>query len=180
LSSGDQVKPRLVPLGRVVGVHGLKGMVRVGLAGRSADFDPKTFADLGEILVGGERYRLIKASRGRGHVLVRLAGIDSRDQAEALVGREVQGEAQRFPELPAGEYYWFQVLGLPVVHADDGAVLGVLAEIWPTGAHDIYVVRQGTREVLLPAVEGVIQDIDLKEGRVLVRPPEGLLGLYAD
>jgi 16S rRNA processing protein RimM len=170
----------LVPLGRVVGVHGLKGMVRVGISGQSADFDPQTFAALGEILVGGERFQVIKAARGRGHVLVRLAGIDSREQAEPLVGREVQGEARRFPELPAGEYYWFQVLGLSVVHAGDGTVLGRLEEIWPTGAHDVYVVRQGRREVLLPAVEGVIQEIDLNAGCLKVWPPEGLLDLYAD
>ena len=170
----------LVPLGRVVGVHGLKGMVRVGISGQSADFDPQTFAALGEILVGGERFQVIKAARGRGHVLVRLAGIDSREQAESLVGREVQGEARRFPELPAGEYYWFQVLGLSVVHAGDGTVLGRLEEIWPTGAHDVYVVRQGRREVLLPAVEGVIQEIDLNAGCLKVWPPEGLLDLYAD
>ena len=170
----------LVPLGQVVGVHGLKGMVRVGISGQSADFDPQTFAALGEILVGGERFQVIKAARGRGHVLVRLAGIDSREQAESLVGREVQGEARRFPELPAGEYYWFQVLGLSVVHAGDGTVLGRLEEIWPTGAHDVYVVRQGRREVLLPAVEGVIQEIDLNAGCLKVWPPEGLLDLYAD
>ena len=170
----------LVPLGRVVGVHGLKGMVRVGISGQSADLDPQTFAALGEILVGGERFQVIKAARGRGHVLVRLAGIDSREQAESLVGREVQGEARRFPELPAGEYYWFQVLGLSVVHAGDGTVLGRLEEIWPTGAHDVYVVRQGRREVLLPAVEGVIQEIDLNAGCLKVWPPEGLLDLYAD
>jgi len=169
-----------VPLGRVVGVHGLKGTVRVGLTGRSADFDPKTFAELGEILVGGERFQVVKAARGRGHVLVKLHGIDSREEAEPLVGREVQGEARRFPELPPGEYYWFQILGLPVIHAGDGTVLGRLEEIWPTGAHDIYVVRQGKREVLLPAVEEVIQEIDLEAGCLRVRPPEGLLDLYAD
>jgi 16S rRNA processing protein RimM len=169
-----------VPLGRVVGVHGLKGMVRVGLAGRSADFDPGTFLALGEILVGGEPFQVLKAVRGRGHILLRLQGIDSRERAETLVGREVQGEAQRFPELPPGEFYWFQVLGLPVVHAKDGTVLGRLEEIWPTGAHDVYVVRQGEREVLLPAVEDVIQEIDLKEGCLKVWPPEGLLELYAD
>ena len=167
-----------MPLGQVVGVHGLKGMVRVGIPGRSADFDPATFVALGEFLVGGERFQVIKAARGRGHVLVKLQGIDSREQAEPLVGREVEGEAQRFPELPPGEYYWFQVLGLPVVHAGDGTVIGVLTEIWPTGAHDIYVVRQGKREVLLPAVEGVIQEIDLACGCLKVWPPEGLLDLY--
>ena len=169
-----------MPLGRVVGVHGLKGMVRVGISGQSADFDPATFAALEEILVGGERFQVIKAARGRGHVLLRLLGVDSREQAETLVGREVQGEAHRFPELPPGEYYWFQVLGLPVVHAGDGTLLGRLEEIWPTGAHDVYVVRQGKREVLLPAVAEVIQEIDLNEGLLKVWPPEGLLDLYAD
>jgi 16S rRNA processing protein RimM len=169
-----------VPLGRVVGVHGLKGMVRVGIKGRSADFDPETFLALGEILLEGEPFQVDKAVRGRGHILLRLRGVDSRPQAEALVGREVQGEARRFPELPPGEYYWFQILGLPVIHAQDGALLGRLEEIWPTGAHDVYVVRQGEREVLLPAVEGVIQEIDLKPGLLKVLPPEGLLELYAD
>ena len=152
-------QPDLVPLGRVVGVHGLKGMIRVGHAGRG-DADPETFAALGEILVGGKRFVVRKASRGRKHVLLGLKGLETREQAEALVGREVQGESRRFPALPPGEYYWF--------------------EIWPTGAHDVYVVRQGTREILLPAVEEVIQEIDLQEGCLKVWPPEGLLDLYAD
>jgi 16S rRNA processing protein RimM len=180
LNKEDQTQTRLVPLGQVVGVHGLKGMVRVGFPGRSADLDPETFLALGEIQVGGERFQVLKAALGRGHVLVRLAGIDSRDQAVPLVGREVQGEARSFPALPEGEYYWFQLLGLPVVHAGDGTVLGHLEEIWPTGAHDVYVVRQGKRELLLPAVEEVIQEIDLQEGIVKVWPPPGLLDLYAD
>ena len=178
MSSDNENQPRLVPLGRVMGTHGLKGMVRVGLSGRAADFDPATFTALGEILVGGRRFRVAKAARGRGHVLVKLYDIDSLEAAETLVGRDVEGEAPRFPELPPGEFYWFQVLGLPVVHAGDGTVLGHLEEIWPTGAHDIYVVRQGKREVLLPAVEGVIQEIDLACGCLKVWPPEGLLDLY--
>jgi 16S rRNA processing protein RimM len=169
-----------VPLGKVVGVHGLKGVLRVGLSGRSADLDPGTFVSLGEILVGGERFRVLKAARGRGHVLLRLSGLDSREKAEPLIGREVQGEAHRFPDLPPGEYYWFQVLGLPVVHAEDGRELGRLEEIMPTGAHDVYVVRGGSREVLLPAVEEVIREIDLDAGCIKVIPPAGLLEVYAD
>jgi len=173
-------QPRLVPLGRVVGVHGLQGVLRVSTSGRIGDLDPETLAALGELLVGGERFRVLKASRGRGHVLVTLLGLDSREQAEDLVGREVQGEAHCFPPLPPGEYYWFQVLGLPVIHAEDGTVLGHLEEIWPTGAHDVYVVRQGKREVLLPAVEEVIREIDLTAGCIKVWPPAGLLDIYAD
>jgi len=180
LSNGDKAQPRLVPLGRVVGVHGLKGVLRVSISGRTGDLDPETFVALGEILVGDELFRVLKGARGRGHVLLWLLGVDSRDQAEALVGREVHGEVHRFPALPAGEYYWFQVLGLPVVHAEDGRELGRLEEIWPTGGHDIYVVRQGAREVLLPAVEEVIREIDLAAGCIKVSPPAGLLEMYAD
>lgn len=180
MSSKAKAPARLVPLGRVVGVHGLKGVLRVGISGRSEDFAPETFMGLGEILVGGERFRVLKAARGRRHVLLRLSGIDRRDQAEPLVGREVHGEAHRLPELPPGEYYWFQVLGLPVVHAEDGTELGRLEEILSTGAHDVYVVRRGTREVLLPAVEEVIREIDLDAGCIRVLPPAGLLEVYAD
>uniref|UniRef100_A0A7C5ETU5 Ribosome maturation factor RimM n=1 Tax=Desulfobacca acetoxidans TaxID=60893 RepID=A0A7C5ETU5_9BACT len=171
---------RLIPLGRVVGVHGLKGILRVGFSGRPEELDPETFKALGEILLGGEPFRVLRAARGRRHILLGLAGINTREQAETLVGREVQAEAERFPELPPGEYYWFQVLGLSVVHAVTGKVLGTLEEIWPTGAHDVYVVRQGTREILLPAVEEVVREIDLNQGVIRVQPPPGLLELYAD
>jgi 16S rRNA processing protein RimM len=85
------------------------------------------------------------------------------------------GDRRRFPPLPPGEYYWFQVLGLPVVNEEDGARLGYLDHIIPTPGHDVYVVRDGEREILLPAVEDVIVEINLKEGVIKALPPEGLL-----
>ena len=87
------------------------------------------------------------------------------------------GDRRRFPPLPPGEYYWFQVLGLPVVNVADGALLGYLDHIISTPGHDVYVVRQGEREVLLPAV---FVEFDLKEGVIKASPPEGLLETYAD
>lgn len=180
MSKGDTSPSGLISLGRVAGVHGLKGVVRiVGPPGGDPP-QPETFVLLGEVLVGGDRYRVLRAGQGRRHVLLTLEGIEARSQAESLVGLEVAGEGERFPPLPDGEYYCFQLLGLLVVDAGNGAVLGVLAEIMPTGAHDIYVVRQGSREVLLPAVPEVIRDIDLAGGRIMVTPPPGLLELYAD
>lgn len=176
----DASPTRLIPLGRVVGVHGLKGMLRVRLSGRPEELDPETFTAVGEVLLGDEAFRVLRAARGRRHILLGLAGVSTREQAEALVGREVQAEARRFPKLPPGEYYWFQVLGLKVVQAEAGTVLGSLEEIWPTGAHDVYVVRQGEREILLPAVEEVVREIDLEQGVIRVVPPPGLLELYAD
>jgi len=145
----------------------------------TATTDPEVIAALGEVEIGGKRHRVLDAGRLKGQVLLRLEGIDTRDQAETLIGQEVKGEASRFPPLPAGEYYWFQILGLPVLRAADGALLGHLQEIIPTPGHDVYVVRRGEKELLLPAVEEVITEINLAEGWIKAAPPPGLEEAYA-
>jgi 16S rRNA processing protein RimM len=164
-----------VGLGRIAGVHGLKGALKIRFDAASATTDPEVIRALEEVVVGGRAYPVLQAERAKHQVLLQLQGIATREEAEALVGQEVQAERRRFPRLPEGEYYWFQVLGLPVLNAADGAVLGRLAEIIPTPAHDVYAVRQGSQEILLPAVEEVIVEINLEEGFIKVTPPPGLL-----
>jgi len=179
LSRGPGTVPLLVGLGRVSGVHGLRGALKVRADAGAATTDPGVIAALGEVELGGRRYRVLESSRQKGQILLGLEGVQTRDQAEALIGQELKGEVNRFPPLPEGEYYWFQVLGLPVLNAANGARLGYLQEIIPTPAHDVYVVRQGEKELLLPAVEEVITEINLKEGWIKVLPPPGLLEAYA-
>ena len=180
MSKGLKSPPRLVALGQVAGVHGLKGALKLKAPGQVAAADPGVIRALGEVVIGSRRYQVRQAEPLKRQILLSLAGVDTREQAEALVGQEVQGEAARFPELPPGEFYWFQVLGLPVVDAGDGALLGTLSDIIPTPGHDVYVVSQSGREVLIPAVEDVVVEINLKEGVIRVAPPPGLLEAYAD
>jgi 16S rRNA processing protein RimM len=71
-------------------------------------------------------------------------------------------------------------LGLPVFHAAEGTPLGYLEEIIPSPAHDVYVVRREGKEVLLPAIEEVIVEINLDKGWIKVLPPAGLWEVYAD
>ena len=180
MSKGAVSPPHLIVLGRVVGVHGIRGAVKIGMGGPGEAPDPQTFAVLGEVEIGGTRYRVERAERHRRQVLLHLEGIYNRDQAERLAGLEVKGDRRRFPALPPGEYYWFQVLGLPVFHAAEGTPLGYLEEIIPSPAHDVYVVRREGKEVLLPAIEEVIVEINLAEGWIKVLPPAGLWEVYAD
>ena len=163
----------------MAGVHGLRGALKLRADAATATTDPAVIVALGEVEIGGQRHRVLEAGRQRGQVVLYLEGVRTRDQAEALIGQEVKGETDRFPPLPEGEYYWFQVLGLPVLDAADGALLGHLEEIIPTPGHDVYVVRQGEKELLLPAVEEVITEINLEEGWIKVAPPPGLLETYA-
>jgi 16S rRNA processing protein RimM len=170
----------LIGLGQVSGAHGLKGAVKVRADAEAATTDPEVFAALGQVWIGGQEYQVLQAERLRNQVLLWLEGVHTRSRAEGLAGLAVTGDRRRFPPLPPGEYYWFQVLGLPVINVADGARLGYLDHIIPTPGHDVYVVVEGEREVLLPAVEDVIVEIDLEAGVIRVSPPEGLLELDAD
>jgi 16S rRNA processing protein RimM len=165
----------LIGLGRIAGAQGLRGAVKVRADAEAATTDPEVFAALGEVWIGGQGYAVLEAGRHKNQVILKLGGVDTRTRAAELVGRAVQGDRRRFPPLPPGEYYWFQVLGLPVVNVADGARLGYLDHIIPTPGHDVYVVVEGEREVLLPAVEDVIVEINLEAGVIRALPPEGLL-----
>ncbi len=170
MSKEGKCRSRLIRLGKVSGVHGIRGALKVGGA-----VAPEVFLSVGEVEIGGARYRVESATRKKRQVLLRLEGVETRNQAERLIGQEVRGDSGRFPSLPEGEYYWFQLQGLPVYHATEGTYLGELTEIIPTPAHDVYVVRKEGQEVLLPAVEEVVVEINLEEGVVKVQPPAGLL-----
>ena len=180
MSKGPDSPSHLIGLGRISAAHGIRGAVKVRPDASAATTDPEVFLAVAEVVIGGHKYTIEQADRFKNQVLLQLAGVDTRSRAEQLIGQEVLGDRRRFPQLPPGEYYWFQLLGLPVYDAADGALLGHLQEILPTPGHDVYVVVQDGREVLFPAVEEVIVEINLAEGLVRVAPPQGLLEAYAD
>jgi 16S rRNA processing protein RimM len=93
---------------------------------------------------------------------------------EPWVGCEVEVRARDLPPLEEGRYYHFQMIGLRV-HAADGRFLGVLEEILSSGGSDVYCVRDGRREVLVPAGGDAIDAIDLGAGRMTLSDLEGLI-----
>ncbi len=174
-----KISSRLITLGKVAGAHGIRGVLKVWCAGGPPE-DPGFYPALGEVILGGRAYQVRDAACTRKHLLLTVAEICTREQAEALAGLEVKAEARRFPPLPPGEYYWFQLVGLTVRRVRSGEILGTLEEILATPAHDVYVVHRDKGELLLPAVEDVILKIDTDLGVMEVEPPAGLLDLYAD
>jgi 16S rRNA processing protein RimM len=80
------------------------------------------------------------------------------------------------PARSDGEYYWYEIIGLPVF-LDTGKRIGIIRRIVPGAGHDIYVVQEGVKEILIPAVHEVIREVDLKKGKVIITEMEGLLDL---
>ena len=108
------------------------------------------------------------------HLLVKLATVDSANDAEKLRGHDLTIPQSELRALPRDEYYAFQLIGLHVL-TTDGRHLGQIADILTTGSNDVYIVRGDSSETLIPAIEDVVKSIDLDGGQVIVEPIEGLL-----
>ncbi|HHB12610.1 MAG TPA: ribosome maturation factor RimM [Chromatiales bacterium] len=160
---------RRVLLGRISGLYGVRGWVRVFsytepregilryrpwlLSSGDGDWEPWVVAE------------------GRRHgptVIARLEGVEDRDAAGALLGRDIAIPAEALPEKAPGEYYWAELIGLEVIN-EAGVRLGRVARLLETGAHDVLVLEAPDRERLVPFVEGdVVRAVDLDAGRIVV------------
>jgi len=119
---------------------------------------------------------VVAARPGRpGELRVTLRGVESREAAEALTGRYASGEVGWLAPLPSGEHYGHEWIGCRV-EAEDGRVLGTLRALWDTGAHDVLVVEGSDgRELLLPAAQALLREVDVERRRIVIEVPEGLL-----
>lgn len=154
--------PRPVVLGRIAGVYGIKGWVRV-LSYTRVREDILRYPSW---LVGTE-WRRVRVGRRQGAgVVAQLEGIDDRDQALALVGAEIAVARSDLPALAPGEFYWADLIGLEVV-TTQGVALGRVRRLFETGANDVLVI-EGERERLLPYLKDVVKDVDLARGRMTV------------
>jgi 16S rRNA processing protein RimM len=180
-SSIEAGAPDRVTLGRVVGAHGLRGELRVRLEG-DGDNNLRAVSSLWLAREEGDpkpveaRVRAVGSGR-RGEARLALEGVDSREAAEALRGRLVLGHAGQLDPLEEGEYYQYELVGCRVEDGE-GRVLGVVSGIWETGAPDVLVVVDGAsggRELLIPAAQEILREVDVAARRIVIDAPPGLL-----
>ena len=116
---------------------------------------------------GEEAPRRVREAELGGRVpVIRLEGVEDRGRAQALIGRYLEVEAER---LPAGHYYWHELIGLRVTD-EAGHELGRVVEVFRAGENEVYRVEaEGQPELLLPALRDVIRQIDLESGTMTVR-----------
>ncbi len=165
-------------IGEIVRAHGLHGEVRV----EPLTDDPTRFARVTACVLWDaardqrEPRRITRARTTGASVLVTLAGCETPEAAQALAGRLIaipEGEALA-PR--AGTFYPWQLEGASVV-TEDGREVGHMTGIERGAAQDLWIVRDGAREHLIPAVAEIVVDVDVAGRRVVIRPPDGLLEL---
>jgi 16S rRNA processing protein RimM len=167
--------PRLLRLGRIGGAHGLTGALRM----RPDNPQSETLGSLRYVVLEHRGVSCVCELRearrlNRTTFRVVLEGITNPEAADELRGAIVMVPAADLPRPEAGEFYYHEIIGCEVV-TTTGERIGVVEETFSTGANDVWSVRDGAREVLVPVIEDVVKAIDLDARRVTIESVPGLL-----
>lgn len=159
----------LIIIGKIVAPHGVRGDVRVIPL---TDF-PERFYKLKTVLLEDGKTLTVKEARAyKQQFLLKFAGLDDRTAIEPLKGKLLKVTKDDLVKLPEGHYYIFDIIGLRV-YDEEGADLGVIADVLTTGSNDVYVAEQeGKKPLLIPAIKDVVKAIDVSGGRMTVRIQE--------
>lgn len=163
------MKLETIKIGRIVNAHGIRGEVRI----QPRDNDPAFLTKFKTFLLDGRPVSPTACRVHKSLVLAKFPGVDDMNDALALKGKDLYIRRED-AQLPAGEYFDDELLGLEVCDAATGARLGELTAVDSYPAHKVYTVR-GERELLVPAVRDVfIRSIDMDNNRMDIHVWEGM------
>lgn len=165
---------RYFEIGKIAGTHGLKGTLRVF----PTTEEPSRFELLKQIIVENkgkrETFHIEKIAYHKKFVLVTVKELKDINEAELYKGAGIWIPEEDALPLEENEYYMRDLYGLAVV-TEEGEELGTLADIYETGANDVYAIRQeGKKDLLIPAIQQCIVSVDIKNRIMVVRLLEGL------
>lgn len=171
-------KSILIAIGKITGVHGLTGNLKVWSYSDSIDtFTKGARVQLrGKNEPAGSDYRILKAAPYKKGILLVLEGVDNRNKAEALIGKEMYILRDELPALEESDTFYRQdLMGLDVIDRNRGHI-GTIDHIFETGANDVLVVKNEPDrvETLVPFISSVIVSVDLSCRQMHVDLPEGL------
>lgn len=160
------MKSPYLPTGQIVNTHGLKGYVKIQ---PWAD-DPADLLDFDRFFIDGREYEVEQASLQKSMVLLKLAGVDTIDEAAKLRNKELL-IAREDVDLEEGVVFIADLIGLTVLA--DGVEIGKITEVLTPPGNDVYVVK-GEREYLIPAVKEFVEELNPEAGFVRVHLIEGM------
>jgi 16S rRNA processing protein RimM len=165
----------LLEVGVVIGPHGLRGDIKISPLPTGHLALPgarKVYLKDSKGLLA--QYEAVRSSQHKQNILLRLAGLDNLAAVEPLFGSSVWIAKADLPELDEEQFYWSDLEGLEVFDEQEGA-LGRVVGMFATPAHDILEVDGPFGEILIPAIEPFLVQLDRDKGQLHVNLPEGLV-----
>ncbi len=161
----------LLVAGKIVNTHSLKGEVRIYPYCDNAKF----LCGLDHIYINGEKISVKSAREHKGQALIKLDGINDIDSAKAIVGSLIYIDKNEI-ELEAGRYFIDDIIGLKVIDFNTNEYYGNVINVIETGANDVFEVKPNEgKTILIPKIDDVVKEIDIKSGIIRITPIKGLL-----
>lgn len=159
-------------VGQIVGTHGIKGELRVNPWCDTPEF-MKKFKKL-YFDKNGEKEVKVVSSRVHGNiVLLQLEGVNSVEEGAKYRNRVLYMN-RNDAKIPKNTYFIQDLLDCRVIDADTGREYGIISDVSETGANDVWHIKSGEREYLIPAIPPVIIDTDVERGIISIRPLKGI------
>lgn len=167
----------MLEVGKIINTHGLKGEVKIVTWTDS----PDVFEDLEYVIIKSKKGDITLTIKGvkyqKNNIIVKFKELERIEDAEPLKNSVLYAPREMLGELPDGVYYIADLIGLEVFD-DEGQKIGIIADVFSTGANDVYdIKREGQKNLLLPVIDDVVLDVDIEGGKVTVHIMEGLLDL---
>jgi len=171
----------LIEFGQIIKPHGLSGEVIILPYSR----DLTNLISLKKVFIRTysksnhpdkepNEFLIVELKPKTDRAIAKLEGIDTRSDAEALRGALVYIDGADISETEEDEYYWFELIGLDVFTADD-THLGKVSSLIDRTSQPLLVVTDNDKEYLIPMTDTIIKEIDLKESKITITPPDGLI-----
>lgn len=166
---------QLMEIGQIVNTYGIKGFLKVV----PYTDDITRFEDLKSIYIeiknSLETFIIEEVKYSKNLVLLKLKGIDDINAAEQYKNCYIKIDRKDAVKLPEDSYFIVDLIGI-TVYSDDNEELGNIVDVYPTGANDIYVVKNELgKQTLLPAIADVIKSVDIENKKMIVHLIEGLI-----
>jgi 16S rRNA processing protein RimM len=177
--SSSSGKPPFLLLGRVLRPHGIRGELRIEVMTAY----PERIISGSKVYIGPDPddvssavlHGITGARKHQQYLILQLEDIEDRNEADRLRDQFVMVTLDDAVPLEEGEFYLYQVIGLSV-YTVDGEYFGEVSDVIETGANDVYVVQGPHGEVLLPATDECVVEIDIDAKKMTINLIEGLLG----
>ncbi len=166
------MKKEFLEIGKIVGTHGVRGMVRIQPWCDGIDFlkgVKNFFTD-----DNGKNKLLCEKIAENGNVFIaKFSGVDSIEAAESYRNRVIY-ISRNDVRLENGRYFIQDIIGCTVIDAENGITYGIISDVSATGANDVWHIKKDGKEYLIPVIPPVVSNVDIDSGIVKITPLEGI------
>lgn len=161
-----------VNIGKIANTHGIKGELKI----IPLTDDKTRYEDLEYVFIEDEtdKFYIEKIWYNKNLVMIKFKNFDNINDVLKFKNKFINVHKENLVKLPEDTYFIFDLIGIDV-YTSDNTKIGSIKDVLQTGANDVYIINNGKKEILIPAVKEIVKEVNLNEKTMIIEPIEGLI-----